>query len=270
MIYMRYTFLLFCYFWLSTVSFSQDRTLSDIRAELPTLFGEIKSLELELRTSKIENLIIKGEHLDRINSIEKELISIISQVENLQYRIERIVRDGTNHISDIRFRLCDIELDCNIENFSQGNTLGKPKVRLKVTSINPEIFKGVTVAERNELYLIETLLRAGNSIGVVEQLEVFLDTYTNGKIRMEIMFLLGKALMVKEQWSKAAKTYLDIYSSFSKAPRTGEALYFLSVSFVELNQFERACLMLTELRIEYPDSDFVDDASQKAMELNCQ
>lgn len=69
---MRYTFLLFCYFWLSTVSFSQDRTLSDIRAELPILFGEIKSLELELRTSKIENLIIKGEHLDRINSIEKE------------------------------------------------------------------------------------------------------------------------------------------------------------------------------------------------------
>jgi len=270
MIYMRYTFLLFCYFWLSTVSFSQDRTLSDIRAELPTLFGEIKSLELELRTSKIENLIIKGEHLDRINSIEKELISIISQVENLQYRIERIVRDGTNHISDIRFRLCDIEFDCNIENFSQGNTLGKPEVRLKETSINPEIFKGVTALERNELYLIETLLRAGNSTGVVEQLEVFLDTYTNGKIRMEIMFLLGKALMVKEQWSKAAKTYLDIYSSFSKVPRTGEALYFLSVSFVELNQFERACLMLTELRIEYPDSDFADDASQKAMELNCQ
>jgi len=267
---MRYTFLLFCYFWLSTVSFSQDRTLSDIRAELPTLFGEIKSLELELRTSKIENLIIKGEHLDRINSIEKELISIISQVENLQYRIERIVRDGTNHISDIRFRLCDIEFDCNIENFSQGNTLGKPEVRLKETSINPEIFKGVTALERNELYLIETLLRAGNSTGVVEQLEVFLDTYTNGKIRMEIMFLLGKALMVKEQWSKAAKTYLDIYSSFSKVPRTGEALYFLSVSFVELNQFERACLMLTELRIEYPDSDFADDASQKAMELNCQ
>jgi len=270
MIYMRYTFLLFCYFWLSTVSFSQDRTLSDIRAELPTLFGEIKSLELELRTSKIENLIIKGEHLDRINSIEKELISIISQVENLQYRIERIVRDGTNHISDIRFRLCDIEFDCNIENFSQGNTLGKPEVRLKETSINPEIFKGVPALERNELYLIETLLRAGNSTGVVEQLEVFLDTYTNGKIRMEIMFLLGKALMVKEQWSKAAKTYLDIYSSFSKVPRTGEALYFLSVSFVELNQFERACLMLTELRIEYPDSDFADDASQKAMELNCQ
>jgi TolA-binding protein len=39
---------------------------------------------------------------------------------------------------------------------------------------------------------------------------------------------------------------------------------------VELNQFERACLMLTELRIEYPDSDFADDASQKTMELNCQ
>ena len=267
---MRYTFLLFCYFWLSTVSFSQDQTLSDIRAELPTLFGGIKSLELELRTSKVENLIITGEYLDRINSIEKELINITSQVENLQYRIERIVRDGTNHISDIRFRLCDIELDCSIENFSQGNTLGKPEVRLKETSINPEIFKGVTALERNELYLIETLLRAGNSTGVVEQLEVFLDTYNNGKIRMEIMFLLGKALMVKEQWSKAAKTYLDIYSSFSKAPRAGEALYFLSVSFVELNQFERACLMLTELRIEYPDSDFADDASQKAMELNCQ
>ena len=208
---MRYTFLLFCYFWLSTVSFSQDQTLSDIRAELPTLFGGIKSLELELRTSKVKNLIITGEYLDRINSIEKELINITSQVENLQYRIERIVRDGTNHISDIRFRLCDIELDCSIENFSQGNILGEPEVRLKKTSINPEIFKGVTALERNELY-----------------------------------------------------------SSFSKAPRTGEALYFLSVSFVELNQFERACLMLTELRIEYPDSDFADDASQKAMELNCQ
>ena len=270
MIYMRYTFLLFCYFWLSTVSFSQDQTLSDIRAELPTLFGGIKSLELELRTSKVENLIITGEYLDRINSIEKELINITSQVENLQYRIERIVRDGTNHISDIRFRLCDIELDCSIENFSQGNILGEPEVRLKKTSINPEIFKGVTALERNELYLIETLLRAGNSTGVVEQLEVFLETYTNGKIRMEIMFLLGKALMVQELWSKAAKTYLDIYSSFSKAPRAGEALYFLSISFVELNQFERACLMLTELRIEYPDSDFADDASQKTMELNCQ
>ena len=132
--YMRITFLFFCYFWLSTVGFSQDRTLSDIRAELPSLFGEIKSLELQLKTSKVENLIIKGEHLDRIKSIEKELINIISQVENLQYRIERIVREGTNHIADIRFRLCDIELDCNIENFSLGNMLGKPPVRLKEIS----------------------------------------------------------------------------------------------------------------------------------------
>jgi TolA-binding protein len=268
--YMRITFLFFCYFWLSTVGFSQDRTLSDIRAELPSLFGEIKSLELQLKTSKVENLIIKGEHLDRIKSIEKELINIISQVENLQYRIERIVREGTNHIADIRFRLCDIELDCNIENFSPGNMLGKAPVRLKEISGNSDMFKGLTALERNEIYLIETLLRAGNPTGVMARLEVFLDAYPIGTIRMELMFLLGKTLMVEKQWSKAAKIYLDIYSSFPKVPRSGEALYYLSVSFAELNQFERACLMLTELRIEYPRSNFVSDASQKAMELNCQ
>ena len=83
------------YLTLSAVGAAKDRSLVDIKAELPRLFSEIKSLEMELTKTFKEKPVIKGDYIDRINSIEKELTSMISQVENLQNRIERIIRDGT-------------------------------------------------------------------------------------------------------------------------------------------------------------------------------
>ena len=76
--------------------------------------------------------------------------------------------------------------------------------------------------------------------------------------------------MLIENWEEAATIYLDIYSSHPKSHWAAEALYNLGLSFAKLDQYEDACLMLTQLQIEYPGSNFEKVAETEIIELNCQ
>ncbi|MEO0677810.1 MAG: tol-pal system protein, partial [Pseudomonadota bacterium] len=83
----------------------QDQTLADIRQELSVLFVEVQRLKQELNTSGAPSGTGGGSVLDRVNAIEMELQQLTSKSEELEFRIDRIVRDGTNRIGDLEFRI---------------------------------------------------------------------------------------------------------------------------------------------------------------------
>lgn len=260
------------YLTLSAVGAAKDRSLVDIKAELPRLFSEIKSLEMELTKTFKEKPVIKGDYIDRINSIEKELTSMISQVENLQNRIERIIRDGTNQLSDIRFRICELEKGCDINNLSLDKSLGEgaPLKNKNYEDSLVETHIELTIREKKEVQLVKDLLKSGDTENAIRTLKLILNTYDEGSSSLEVKFLLGESLMLNKEWKEAAIVYLDIYSSYSRSQRTAEALYLLGVSFSELGQFEQACLMFSQIELEHQSSPFRREAHKISMDLNCQ
>ena len=81
-------------------------TLADIRQELSVLYVEIQKLKRELSTTGGPSVSTGGSSvLDRVAAIESELQRLTQQTEQLEYRVQRVVEDGTNRIGDLEFRL---------------------------------------------------------------------------------------------------------------------------------------------------------------------
>ena len=102
-----------------------SQTLADIRQELTVLHVEIQRLKRELSTTGAPGGVTTGASvLERVSAIEAELQRLTAQTEQMQHRIDRVVSDGTNRIGDLEFRLCELEIDCDISKLPEASTLG--------------------------------------------------------------------------------------------------------------------------------------------------
>ena len=105
-----------------------DQTLADIRQELNVLFVEMQRLKRELSTTGSPGVVVGGETaLDRLNAIEGELQRLTARTEELEFRVDRIVQDGTNRIGDLEFRLVELE-GGDISQLGETTTLGGDQV----------------------------------------------------------------------------------------------------------------------------------------------
>ena len=46
--------------------------------------------------------------------MEAALAGLTSKVEALEFRINQVVKDGTNQLDDLNFRLCELESGCDV------------------------------------------------------------------------------------------------------------------------------------------------------------
>ncbi|MDF1729437.1 MAG: hypothetical protein P1U53_16975, partial [Sulfitobacter sp.] len=126
---MRAAFLVGALFGTSVLvspAFAQDQqTLADIRQELTVLHVDIQRLKRELSTTGGVNSSVAASSsvLDRVGAIEAGLQRLTAQTEQLEYRINRIVADGTNRIGDLEFRLVELE-GGDIGALGETSTLG--------------------------------------------------------------------------------------------------------------------------------------------------
>lgn len=112
-------------FGLSGPALAQDQTLADIRQELVVLNTEVQRLKRELSTTGgVGGGAAGGTVLDRVNTIEIELRRLTDKTEQLEFRIDSVVTDGTNRVGDLEFRLCELEEGCDISALGDTLTLG--------------------------------------------------------------------------------------------------------------------------------------------------
>lgn len=252
---------------------SRDETLADIRQDLSYLNGQIMGLRRELSTTGgVSAISSDGPALQRLDELEREMRRLTGSLEQLQFRIDRVVKDGTNRVGDLEFRLIELE-GGDLSQVGKTLTLGGEEASLEpavsVGADNSEAQAELTVTEQGDFENAFAAFRDGDYGGAVDQFDQFVVTYPSGPLSGEAYYWKGEALAGLADWSNAARSFLESFSGSPKGSLAPNALFRLGVSLYELNQPDESCLTLTEVGLRYPDADVVGEAHQQMQNQGC-
>ena len=251
-----------------------DQTLADIRQELSVLFVDIQRLKRELSTTGAPGgTAAGGSVLDRVNAIEAELQRLTAQTEQLEFRVNQVVADGTNQIGDLEFRLCELEADCDIAALGEGSTLGGGAAPVTpVTPVTPAPHTDVSqlaVGEAEDFQRASEALASGDFQGAADQLATFNQTYPGSPVAVKVDLMRGEALEGLGDMPAAARAYLNAFSADPNGADAPRALYKLGASLGALGQTSEACVTLGEVATRFPASAAVADAQTAQSTLGC-
>lgn len=253
---------------------AQQSTLADIRAELSVLYGDILQLKQQLDPTGLRAGNTDGSTpLDRLISIEQSLQVLTARTEELEYRIDRIVSDGTNRVGDLEFRLCELEDGCDIGSLGETPTLGGGTE----TPVSP-IFSGLSGVEGDELAMSERTDFEAAQLAMEEQryqdaeqlFDDFIKTYPGGPLGVQAQMGRGRALELLGNAREAGRAYLAAFNLNPEGAEAPRALLQLGRMMAAIGQMETACVMLGEVGRRFPASEAAVDASNSLASLTCQ
>ncbi len=254
-------------------AYAQDRaqSLADIRQELSVLYVEIQQLKTELSTTGAPSGSGgAGSLLERVDAIETALSQLIGRTEELEYRIDRIVRDGTNRIGDLEFRLVELE-GGDVSQLGETTTLGGgPAPSGPAVAPPPDAsVSQLAIGEQADFDAARAALEAGNFADAASRFARFADAYPGSPLSSEAHFLRGQALSQQGQTTQAARAYLTSFSGDPDGARAPEALFELGVALGDLGQNTEACATLAEVSKRFPASPKATDAETARQSLGC-
>ena len=258
---------------------SRDETLADIRQELTVLYVEIQKLKRELSTSgNTGGASMGGTSLDRLNALETEVQRLTSKTENLEFRINQIVRDGTNRIGDLEFRLVELE-GGDISQLGETTTLGgdipansgaaaaspAPAPASQVQSDGAQL----AMAEEQDFKRAQTAFDAGDYAKASQAYQDFLTAYPGSPMQARAELGRGRALEAQGETTLAARAYLAAFTAAPEGPVAAESLYNLGRGLAALGQGPEACTALREVGNRFPGSDAAQSAGGEITRLGC-
>ncbi len=253
---------------------AQESTLADIRQELVFVYSEIQRLRRELSTTGTNGLPTPSSApaLQRIDALEQEVRQLTGAVEQQQYHIEQVVKDGTNRIGDLEFRLCELETGCDVTTLNRTAPLGGiklPKSQPAAPVQPQDTGSDATSSEQNSFNQAFSAYEAGKYDVAAKLFESFALAFPGGPLTGEAYFWRGEALAKSGDWKSAALSYLESFSGTPAGVKAPEALYRLGISLSQLGQTEEACLMLSEVPVRYPAAQIVPQANMEYSGLGC-
>lgn len=254
-----------------------DETLADIRQQLSMLYVEIQTLKRELSTTSMPQGATTGSTtLERINSIEAELIRLTGRTEQLDNRIQRIVADGTNRIGDLEFRLVELE-GGDLSALGETTTLGGDIAPVTDSDSTPDTTTEATelaVGESADYERARSALDAGEFTSAATQFSAFLETYPGSPLEPQAHLGYGLALegqtpQTQDAKAAIARAFLDSYSSDMRSPVADQALFHLGKALGGLGKTNEACVTLGEVSVRHPGSAMVAQAQAEMGQLGC-
>ncbi len=250
---------------------TKEETLADIRQELVFLNTEIHNLNRELSTTSGASIPSgSGTTLQRMNALEQELRRITGVVENLQFRVEHIVKDANNRLGDMQFRIIELE-DGDITNIPDISIMDEGSSTSGNNNQGTTENTGVELAtsEQGDLDRAVADVEAGEHANAVAKLDQFLLTYPEGPLSGEAHYWRAEALAEQGDWSNAARAFLESFSGSPSGMKASKSLYRLGISLAQLGQLEDACATLGEVELRYPAAQEVSDARTEMTALSC-
>ncbi|MEM9550306.1 MAG: tol-pal system protein YbgF [Pseudomonadota bacterium] len=249
-----------------------DQTLADIRQELSVLYVEVQKLKRELSTTTAPSVTTgAGSVLDRVAAIEAELQRLTAKTENLDFRIQQIVEDGTNRIGDLEFRLVELE-GGDVSQLGETTTLGgdvEPAAEPVVAPAPAQPATELAVGEQADFDAAKQALGSGDFQAAADRYAAFQTAYPGSPLLPEVLFGRGQALEALGDTREAARAYLDSYSANSQSSVAPDALAELGAALGALGQVEQACVTLAEVGKRYPGAPAVAQAEQDIAALGC-
>ncbi len=275
----RWLFILSLVFAGPAVAQDQAKTLADIRQDLTVLFVEMQKLRRELSTTGGAGVTLQGTGiLDRVNAMEAELRRLTSETEQLTNRVDGVVRDGTNRVGDLEFRLCELEAGCDIASLGDTPTLGGGSLPAGAAPAAPATGEtsgldtgGVelAVAEREDFERAKSAFDEGNYQVAAERFQAFTDAYQGGPLSGLAHLLRGESLQNLGRTSSAARAYLESYSGTPNGQTSPVALLKLGLALDGLGQSSEACITLGEVTTRFPTSDASIEAQTARASIGC-
>ena len=255
---------------------AQDQqTLADIRQELTVLYVDIQRLKRELSTTGgvSSSATVGSSVLDRVGAIETSLQQLTAQTEQLEYRINRIVADGTNRIGDLEFRLVELE-GGDIGALGETTTLGGEETLAAGGA--PIGDQGVSpgggelaVGEQADFDTAQQDLEEGAYQLAAEKFAIFTQSYPGSPLAPEADFNRGKALDGLGDTREAARAYLASFTGDANGATAPKALFELWAALGRLGQVDQACITLSEVGVRFPGGDMVSPATVEMAALGC-
>ncbi|MEX0350442.1 MAG: tol-pal system protein YbgF [Paracoccaceae bacterium] len=256
---------------------AQDQqTLADIRQELTVLNVEIQRLKREFSTTGAPQTQASGSTvLERVDAIEAELQRLTRLTEQLNQRVDGIVKDGTNRIGDLQFRLCELESGCDIATLPETPTLGgevtSPLVAAPETA-PAQPGAGATelaVGEQADFDAATKALDAQDYARAAELYTAFNTSYPGSPLAAQADLNRGRALDGLGDTREAARAYLASFTGDSAGATAPDALYQLGAALGRLGQNSQACVTLGEVGTRFPNADAVSAANSEMTALGC-
>jgi tol-pal system protein YbgF len=253
---------------------NNDQTLADIRQDLTVLFVEMQRLRRELSTTGASSPAVGGTSAtDRIDSVEGELQRLTGKIEQLEFRIDSIVKDGTNRIGDLEFRLVELE-GGDVSKIGETSTLGggaSPTVpAAPILSEGSDAGSAqLAMGEQADFDSAEALLTAGDGAGAAEQFALFIQNYPGSPLEGQARLKQGEAQEASGNAREAARAYLDAYSRDPASDIAPEALFRLGRSLGRLGKVSEACVTLAEVNVRHESTPAASNALAEMSALSC-
>lgn len=246
-----------------------DGGLGAIRTELAALYGELRALEDHLTSGEAAGTTVAGASaLQRLEAIERELQRLTARSEELEFHIQRIVRDGTARVSALERRLCALEDGCDPAELEDQPVLGgiapRPAAPLALPA-GPQL----AVDERAAFDRARALFDAGDYASAVDAFTAHLQTWPGGPLSSEAELLRGRSLEQTGDVKGAARAYLTAFSSDKDGPLAAESLTALGQAMAALGQTLEACVTLGEVATRFSGQPPAIVASSARAQLDC-
>lgn len=259
----------------------QTQSLADIRSELSQLSGDLQSLRAQMVASGPTGFAAAGgdSAIDRMNAMEARLAQLTGQTEQLQNRIDRVVKDGTTRIGDIEFRLCEMEEGCDLGNLTtptlgeqngassplppsdQQGALGKSKL--------PPSAGAATAAEKADFDRAREVLGQGDFRRAAELFAAVAETHAGSPLTAEALFLRGAALDSAGDLPGAGIAWLESFAANPNGPQAPDALLGLSRAMTARGGPQDGCFYLQEILARFPDAPQAAEADKRLTEAQC-
>jgi len=211
------------------------------------------------------NASANAQMFDIVEMLQYELQQLRGQVEELNYKLERLKQDQKQRYLDLDRRIVSLSTPPSVTDETQtapvvnqivqtngtstelGNVTGVERSIVIQEPYDPEVEKAAYKAAFG-------LIRERQYDASIVALLAFLNDFPQGSLVGNAHYWLGEVYMVQGNASLAAQSFEYVIREFPDHRKIPDALYKAGVAYQNVGDIGKANQLLQRVLLEYPDS----------------